>query len=193
MQMILRIYYILMLAVMLFVACDNGGRERALTEREKILEQREQRVTTIEDEYRSLQKMRDSLLASADELADSTHVNKLWPDSLQGEWNSRMICKSSGCSNYVIGDQRNEIWHFRSDSVRTYVEVTNNNRRLRVFEGKYDNQKIILTPSKDSTSTGTLQMRVELDNVMRRLIQGTQVITGKDNCQAVFSVELTRR
>lgn len=193
--MILRLYYTLLVSVLLFPSCDQGKRERQIAEREKAVERREQRIALLEDDYRALLKMKDSLETSVLERTDSTSTfNDIdWPDRVQGDWNSRMVCRSSRCANYVIGDQRNELWRFYADATGSYVQVVNNNAPTRVFSGEYAGKKIILEGLRDSTVKSNITMRVELDDIGATVMRGVQVVTGQDNCEAVFSVELTPR
>lgn len=102
-----------------------------------------------------------------------------------------MLCRESNCSNYVIGDQRNESWQFISDSTGIYTNVLNAKKLVRVFKAKYIDDKIILEFNSDSISKNRTKMNVVLDDIKNNVIKGTQTITGQDNCIARFSVELT--
>lgn len=193
--MALRFYYILFLCTIIVASCDHRGSDQEIAKRERAVELREQRVTLIEDDYRTLLKMRDSLnisaLAKTDTGAEDSYSE--WPESVLGDWNSRMVCRTSRCANYVIGDQRNERWRFYTDSIGAYVQVVNNDEYIRVFEGKYEGQKITLRILNDHDASMRVGRRVELDDISPNIMKGTLVLTGQDNCEAVFSVELTPR
>jgi len=174
----------------LFSSCHNK-KENELEEREKALDLREKELKEHEADYKSLLLLRDSILAvNADSIAKS-EKQKEWPTSIKGLWNSKMLCKESNCNNYVIGDQRNEVWQFTSDSTGMYTQVLNNKKLVRVFNANYEKDKIILQFVGDSTSKNRIKIDVVLDDIKQNIIRGTQTITGQNNCSARFSVELT--
>lgn len=191
--MILRLYCAFLLPALFLSGCHQDTKEQEIAAREKAVERREERMALREDDYRALVEMRDSLQARRSGEADTTLTSSDWPDSVRGDWSSRMVCQSSRCANYVIGDQRNELWRFYSDSAGSYVQVVNNDEYIRVFEGRYHEQKITLNIRRDSILGNKTAMRVELDDLDPNMIKGSLVITGRDNCKAVFSVELTPR
>ncbi len=171
-------------------SCENK-KEHDLQEREKVLNLKEEEFAIKEADYKSLLLMRDSILALKDTIKPEIVLLKSWPDSLRGVWNSKMVCRESNCSNYVIGDQRNEVWQFFSDSTGIYTNVLNNKKLVRIFKAKYIGDKIQLDFISDSTSKSKVKINVILDDIKKNVIKGTQTITGQDNCTAKFSVELT--
>jgi len=174
----------------LFISCENK-KELELQNREKALVLREEQLAQKEADYKSLLLFRDSITASKDTVIDTAESLKEWPKNIQGVWNSKMLCRESNCSQYVIGDQRNESWKFSSDSTGIYTNVLNNKKLIRVFKAKYIEDKILLEFNSDSISKNKTKMNVVLDDIQDNVIKGTQTITGKDNCTARFSVELT--
>jgi hypothetical protein len=175
----------------LIISC-NHKEEDGLAEREKELTRREQEFATKVADYKKLSEMRDSLVALKDIKAQNdTLIAKTWPDSLDVQWNSKMICKESNCSNYVIGDQRSEVWQFKSDSLGVFTNVLNNEKLVRVYRTDFTDTKIVMNFATDSTAKNKVKMNVVLDDVNKKVIKGMQTITGKDNCTAKFSVELT--
>ncbi|RZF62162.1 hypothetical protein [Sphingobacterium corticibacterium] len=189
-------FYLIYLAIILLVSCGQDGRKQALADREKALEKREQDIASIEQDYQTLLKMRDSLRATESTASegDTTSIHEPWPDSVLGEWNSRMVCRASRCANYVVGDQRHEVWRFYSDSVGSYVQVVNNDEHIRIFEGQQNGNEIILNILPDTNMTkSSVARRVQLDDITSGVMRGTLVLTGKNNCETVFSVELTPR
>lgn len=181
---------LLFLLIGSMVSCESK-KEQELNEREKKIILREQQLSLKETEYNSLIRLRDSVFAVRDTAKNSSDSITKWPETLRRSWNSKMLCQESGCSQYVIGDQRNEVWQFLSDSTGIYTHVINNNKLVRIFAAKYKGDKIFLEFTSDSTSKNKTKMNVVLDDIKENIIKGTQTITGKDNCTAKFSVELT--
>lgn len=171
-------------------SCENK-KEHELQEREKAIILKEEQFAEKEADYKLLLLMRDSILALKNTVKPEIVLLKVWPDSLSGIWNSKMVCRESNCSNYVIGDQRSEVWQFTSDSTGIYTNVLNNKKLVRTFRAKYIQDKILLDFTSDSTSKSKVKMNVILDDIKKNVIKGTQMITGQDNCTAKFSVELT--
>jgi hypothetical protein len=182
----------LLLPLLFFLFSCNDKKSDAVTERERAITQRELEFEDKVADYEKLVKMRDSLLARTNkQVVSDTLVNKSWPDSLDAEWNSKMVCRESNCSNYVIGDQRNELWRFYSDSTGVSTKVFNNNKLIRVYRAVTKGDFIKMTFVTDSTSKNKVKIEVLIDDVNKKVIKGTQTITGRDNCNAKFSVELT--
>lgn len=181
---------LILLVLFIIAASCKDTNKTELEKRENDLLLREQQFADKEKEYEQLLNMRDSLLNST-KTNDTVAVAITWPDSLKINWNSKMVCKESNCSNYVIGDQRNETWQFVSDSAGACANVINNNKLIRVFKAGYKKDAITLTFTADSTVKSKARIHVVLDDIKKDIIKGTQVITGQNNCEAKFSVELT--
>ena len=182
-----RLFFILFILV--FLSCSNK-KEQEIIVRENTLLEREKQFQDKEADYDKLLKMRDSLL-SISKVKDTLPKVKEWPENLKVTWNSKMICRESNCSNYVIGDQRSEVWEFVSDSTGMFTNVLSNNEIKRVFAGQYLESKIVLDSAKEASSKNKIKVSVVLDDIKKNIIKGTQTITGQDNCIAKFSVELT--
>ncbi|MDQ6529774.1 hypothetical protein [Flavobacterium sp. LHD-85] len=180
---------LVLIFIPLLISCNNK-KEQELTERENALLEREQKFADKEAEYELLLKMKDSLQLAV-QIKDTVSKIQTWPDSLKIKWSSKMICRESNCTNYVIGDQRTEIWDFASDSTGMYANVLSNNEIKRVFRGQYLVNKIVLDSAKESSAKSNIKINVVLDDIKKNVIKGTQTITGQDNCTAKFSVELT--
>jgi hypothetical protein len=182
---------LLFILLLLLISCENK-KEQGLAERERLLKAREQEFEIKVADYKQLAKMRDSLFAQRDkEVKNDSLVIKTWPDSLSKQWSSKMVCRESNCSNYVIGDQRSEVWQFSSDSLGIFANVLNDDKLVRVYRANYIDNKIVMNFATDSTAKSKVKMNVVLDDVDTKVIKGTQTITGRDNCIAKFSVELT--
>ncbi|KFF05693.1 hypothetical protein [Flavobacterium reichenbachii] len=181
---------LLLILAAVFISCENK-KEQELQEREKALDLREKEFTEKEADYKSLLLLRDSLQTIAEDTVGNTLVIKEWPANIRGIWNSKVLCRESTCSNYVIGDQRNEEWQFLSDSTGIYTNVLNKKKFIRAFKAKYADDKILLEFNSDSISKSKVKINVVLDDIKDNVVKGTQTITGQDNCTARFSVELT--
>ncbi|MCC9065034.1 hypothetical protein ACHRV1_25735 [Flavobacterium aquidurense] len=129
--------------------------------------------------------LKDSVFSNAQSIRE-------WELSVQGLWDSEMLCRKANCGLYVIGDRRNELWEFVKDSVRVYANGLNSKKLLNVFRAIHNGDKIILESSPDSLSESRLKIKVVLDDITDNVIKGTQTITTEENCTSVFDLELTR-
>lgn len=179
----------LLLTIITF-SCNKTKDEELVTREEQLL-LREKEFAEKEEEYKQLLKLRDSLYV-ADSIKDA-YVYKIatWPDSLSGEWNSRMVCRETTCKTYVIGDQRNERWVFSSDSLGLMVNVMDNNKLKRRLKADLTDGNVTLKLPADSLSTKKIGIDANLNEFSNKLIKGTHTITAADGCTARFSVELT--
>lgn len=173
---------------LLISSCNNGGSD--IQQREERLVQKEQEFANKEAEYKALLAMRDSLMASKVNQSDSVSRTQAWPDSLAGQWSSRLVCRSSTCGNYVIGDQRNEQWQFVADSTGLYVKTSTKNKTMQLFKGSLQDNRLRLVGVGDSVGDKSAGIQVNIDLVGTKLMRGTQTIYTKADCQATFSVEL---
>ncbi|WP_341835299.1 hypothetical protein WJU16_20625 [Chitinophaga pollutisoli] len=174
----------------LFTACRDTGRERALAEREQALLEKEQQFALKEAEYKFLIRWRDSLLAAADTLQALPPA--AWPADVLGRWNSKTICRESGCSEYVVGDQRSGAWEFSGDSSGLFTKVYDRNTLVRVYAGTFDSSVIRLHFRPDSSAQRKVVMDVELSRSGTGTIKGTQLLKMENGCTARFAVELVR-
>lgn len=172
----------------LFFSCKENEREKQLDAREKTLSEKENMFALKESEFQSLLKMRDSLYAKR---TDSVMV-PAWPQAILGKWNSKVVCTESTCPDYVIGDQRTDIWEFVNDSLKSSVNVYSNNNLVRTYSGKLENNEIKLAFKTDSTAAKLVDMKIVLDDILPDKIRGKRTITVNNNCSAAFSVELVR-
>ncbi|MCO6148900.1 hypothetical protein [Flavobacterium sp. NRK1] len=173
-------------------SCDHR-RESDLLQREEAVKARELEFEEKEADYKSLLKMRDSLLTAKVRAKTNDMVTDapILPDSLAQSWNSKMVCRESNCGTYVIGDQRTEIWKFTSDSAGSYANVISNNKLLRRYTINYSSDKIFLESTGDSISERKARVDIVLDDIRKDIMKGTQKIKGEKDCTTTFSVELT--
>lgn len=172
--------------VSLLYACDNP-KEKQLMQREAELNRKELLFQAKEAEYLSLLKMRDSL-----KIQDSIVKINAWPDEIIGHWNSKIVCVETNCSEYVIGDVRNDQWQFTKDSLNLLVNVYNKRDTIRVYKGTYTDSQIALHFATDSTSQKFVDMKVFLNEMSTNKISGYRTVSVNGKCSAKFTVELTK-
>jgi hypothetical protein len=177
------------LALCLFLTgCRDQEREQQLVLREQAILEKEQQFALKEADYQALTKMRDSLFSVQDTSARMTS----WPDSIAGQWSSRVVCTASTCSDYVIGDQRSDIWEFSSDSTQMVTKVVSNNSLVRVYSAKLSSNEIQLSFQTDSSASKQVDMMVILNDITSNKLKGKRSVTVDSKCNAQFTVELTR-
>ncbi len=170
----------------LLYACENP-KEKDLMQREADLNRREQMFQAKEAEYLSLLKMRDSL-----KIQDSIVKTTVWPNEVTGNWNSRIVCIESNCSDYVIGDVRTDQWQFTKDSLNLLVNVYNKRDTIRVYKGKYNTNQITLHFATDTTAQKFVDMNVSLNEISTNKMNGYRTVSVNGKCSAKFTVELTK-
>ena len=173
---------------LVFLSCNDHQKEKQLDAREKALYEKENIFAQKESQFESLLKMRDSLYA---EKKDSFIV-QAWPADILGRWTGKVICTDSKCSDYVVGDQRTDVWEFVNDSLQTSVNVYSKNNLIRTYTGKLENNEIRLNFKTDSTSSKYVEMNILLNDISPSIIRGKRTINVNNQCSAEFSVELLR-
>jgi len=180
--------FIFLSVLVIFQSCNDGQKNQQLTERENALLEKEKLFATKESEYQSLLKMRDSIFSNT----DSVETIKKWPAEVFGSWTGKVICTESSCSDYVIGDQRIDTWEFDSDSTQLFSKIVNNNKLVRLYSGKFENNEVKLNYKTDSTAQKAVEMTVLLNEFSPDKIRGQRTVNIDNKCTAKFSVELTR-
>lgn len=181
-------YIAILYAGLLLGSCQDKDREKQLGQREQALLEKEQQFALKESEYQALIKMRDSLVT----MRDTMVIVSAWPAEISGQWNSKLICTESTCTDYVVGDQRSDIWEFSSDSTQIVTKVINNNQLVRVYAATYANNQINLHFKTDSTATKQVEMNVVLSEIAPNKIKGVRTLAVDNKCTARFTVELNR-
>lgn len=169
-----------------FFSCHDN-RSKELDERESNLIEKERQFSKKEAEYQALLLMRDSL-----ENLNGDKQTIEWPTFLDGQWSSKTICTESNCSDYVIGDTRNDFWEFRQDSTKLWVDVSDKNSLIRSYDAQYLNDNIKMHFKSDSTAAKMVEMNIELTEISEHRIKGLRTVTVNGNCQAKFNVELIK-
>lgn len=183
--------YLFFIALTL-IGCKDKEFEQRLVEKEKDLNLREAAVLQNENELASLRQFKDSL-EQLNQPTDSIIAFTEWPDSLQGNWSSKVICTKSDCADYVVGDQRIDQWKFTQDSTRISVEVFNQkNDVVRTYQAEFDEKEIKLSFKTDASSTKNVEMEILLNSFKKDRMSGTRTVKINQNCEAKFSVELTK-
>ena len=176
---------------LLIISCDSKGRAD-LQNREEQLVKKEHEFAQKESEYDALLAMRDSLQAAESKQLKPDTIVQRWPDSIAGQWSSRLVCRSSNCNNYVIGDQRNEQWQFVADASGIYVKTYTKNKTMRLFKGSLSDNRISLVQVQDSMDESRARVQMNLDLIGSKIMRGTQTVGTNGDCEANFSIELTR-
>lgn len=172
--------------LLLLYSCDNS-KEQELSLREADLNRRVQLFKAKEAEYFALLKMRDSL-----QYQDSIVKIIAWPEGIAGLWNSRIVCVETNCSDYIIGDIRNDLWEFTQDSTQLLVNVYNKKDLIRIYDSKYTNDQIALHYATDTTAQKFVNMNVYLSEITPNKISGYRTVSVNGRCTAKFTVELNK-
>lgn len=179
--------FLLLFPILLLFACDDS-REQALIQREADLTRREQLFAAKEAEYQYLLQFRDSI-----EHIDSIAKLSQWPEDVAGQWNSKIVCVESSCTEYVIGDVRNDIWEFAQDSLGLVMQVYNNKKdSVRTYAGQYTGQEIRLSYATDTNAQKFVEMSVILNDITPNKMSGRRSVTINGKCTAQFTVELIK-
>lgn len=179
--------FFLLFPILFLFACDDS-KEQALVQREADLTRREQLFNAKEAEYQYLLHFRDSI-----EHVDSIAKLSQWPEGVQGQWSSKIVCVESSCTEYVIGDVRNDIWEFAQDSLGMVMQVYNNKKdSVRTYSGQFNGQEIRLTYATDTAAQKFVEMNVVLNEITANKIAGRRSVTVNGKCTAHFSVELIK-
>lgn len=175
--------------ILLFLSCNDCQKEnQAMLAKEQELITRENIWSQKQSEYESLLKFKDSIQS----LTDSLTVLK-WPDSLAGKWNTKIICTDSNCNDYVIGDQKVNVWILTNDSIGLQAnELNGSDELIRTYTVNYTKNMINLLYQTDSLAKKQVQIRINLDNLKANKITGKRILTVDNYCTAVYNVELTR-
>ncbi|MCL7987132.1 hypothetical protein M8998_04155 [Sphingobacterium sp. lm-10] len=187
-------FYALLILVSSTTACGDNSRSEELDKREAAIAERERQVSAISEHYEQLLAMQDSL--TKNKLAEVKHNSDdmRWTDSLLGEWESRLVCISTSCRGYVIGDQRTEQWTFLSDTTGLQLQVAGKASDTKSYwaASSGNRNELILKDEQFSQSSKTATV-LSFSEIATRQIRGQKRNTGPDNCKLVFSVLLTPR
>lgn len=173
---------------LLLSGCHDKEREQQLEQREQALLEKEKQFALKETDYQALVRMRDSLTATHDTMV----IVAAWPETIAGAWTSKVICTESSCPDYVVGDQRSDLWEFSSDSTQIVTKVINNNKLVRVYAATYADNQISLSFRTDSATSKQVEMNVVLNEITPTKMKGTRALSIDNKCSAKFSVELSR-
>ncbi len=178
------------LILLLFVSCNDKAKQQEIADREAKLLEKEKSLASKEADYAFLVKMRDSIYKI--QKKDTSYATKKWPAAILSPWTGKVICTESNCTDYVIGDQRIDSWEFTNDETQLLCKIINNNKLIRLYNGKYDGSEINLRYVTDSTESKIVEMNVLLNDIKPNKIKGTRTVTVNNQCIAKFTVELTR-
>lgn len=186
-------HYILLCFFISIVSCGDSSRSEELDKREAAIAERERALSAISEDYDQLLLMRESLAQNKLTEEDSIKEDVLWTDSLVGQWESRLVCISTSCRGYVIGDQRTEQWTFRSDTTGFQLEVSSKTIPSKSYWAEASGSRNELTLIEQGGQNNKLANTLSFNEISDRQIRGQKRNTGPDNCKLVFSVLLTPR
>ncbi len=182
-----KIIFLLMLGFC-FSGCNNQDRRDELEEREVALLAKEKQFALKEAEYKLLLQMRDSVQI----VADTVMAAAVWPEGMAKKWNARVVCVASNCTDYVVGDQRSDVWEFGDESGKLVVKAVNSNKLVRLYLAQFDNNTIRLHYTTDSAAAKNVVMHVALTEITAAKMRGVRAVSVDNKCTAIFSVELNR-
>ncbi len=174
--------------VFTLTACGNKDRQEELTEREVTLLEKEKQFALKEAEYKLLLQVRDSVQS----LEDNEPTPVAWPQGMAKKWNARVVCVASNCTDYVVGDQRSDVWELGDESGKLVVKAINNNKLVRLYLAQYENNAIRLHYITESAASKQVVMQVALTEITASRMRGVRAVSVDNKCTAVFSVELNR-
>lgn len=166
----------------------NPKKTDEITERERVLSEKEKAFELKAADYAVLKKMRDSLGA----IENTPEITPALPENLLGTWVSKMVCTESTCKEHVIGDQRNDDFEIFRSNNQLSAKLSNKTGTSRIYTGSFDGEAIKLIYQSDSTAANPTKTVFIFREVAPERISGIRETTGKDNCVAKFSVELVR-
>lgn len=190
----LNIYrYLILFCCIGMTACGGNSRTEQLDKREAAIAERERKFASKSEDYDQLVALRDNLAKNELLHVDSISENIAWTDSLVGDWESRLVCISTSCRGYVIGDQRTEQWTFLSDTTGYQLQIYSKTRQAKTYwlEASGNRNELVLSEQgNQNTPSGNTLIFNEINS---KQIRGQKRNTGSDNCKLVFSVLLTPR
>lgn len=168
--------------LLIFTSCTDPNKDEDLKKRELTLINKEQEFAAKQKDYEELKMMRDSLQS----LSDTTLVAKV-PEKILGRWNGKMICTESNCSDYVIGDLRNDIWEFKTDSVK----ITNKSGGERWYSLQVIGSELRINSDIEPLNNNKTEIILQLPTENSDRMKGNREIV-RENCTSKFSVDLER-
>lgn len=168
--------------LLIFISCADPNKDEDLKQRELTLLNKEKEFAAKQKDYEGLKVMRDSLQS----LSDTIIVAQM-PDKILGRWNGKMICTESNCSEYVIGDLRNDIWEFKKDSVK----ITNKSGGERMYSSQISGSEIKLNSANDPLKTNKTEIIIQFPAENSDRMKGNREIV-RENCTSKFSVDLEK-
>ncbi len=192
--MMLKTHFYFFIALLLLTSsCRNNTRTNELERRENALSQREKEVASIMDEYNQLLLMRDSLKYTDSLQVDSIQNKSTWTDQLVGDWESRLVCVSTSCRGYVIGDQRTEHWTFEADSTGLELHIARKAADPKIYLTRASESKNDLTLIDKNANSSKSTSLLSFEDINGKQIRGQKRSSGSGNCELIFSVLLTPR
>ncbi len=175
------------LSFFLFQSCDDKEKIAALQLREQTLIEKEREFALKEAEYQNLLKMRDSLKTDKDSVNRTTI-----PEHILGKWTGKMICTESNCPEYMIGDQRSDIWEFSENEQSVSAKITSKSGGTRIYSGIYTGSELKLKFKSDSSAVRRIEINMVLKEIQKNRMKGTREIIGENNCISRFVIDMEK-
>ncbi|MDO5655714.1 MAG: hypothetical protein Q4G27_06200 [Flavobacteriaceae bacterium] len=184
-------FFTIFLCIFLFAGCNEKEKEyleklQRLEDREKRLNEREIEMAVKLADYDLLKSKFDSIsTAESDSL-------KMHSQNVLGEWSSSMVCTSSSCTGFAIGDVRTGNWKFSKKEDRIEAESYDAKGKLiRTYYGNFQNNDLFLRSVPDTDSLSRNTMELVINDIQSRRMRGYRKIS-QQNCEVFFSIDLNR-
>ena len=184
--------FILLIVALVFISpgCGLRDREEQLEIKEAALKEKEQELL-LKDKTLLL-KEEELLLKEKKTLEDSIYqIEKLFRDTLVGNWRVQMVCTETTCSGSALGDTKNEQWVFSYEGNNIIAKAMSENKIVRVYTGIYTGNTIELVEEHDRDPASTTKMVVRLRITSPTQMQGQREIN-RPNCKVLYDLQLDK-
>ncbi|MBW8362429.1 MAG: hypothetical protein K0M56_09625 [Kaistella sp.] len=183
----MRSFLLIIIVLGISISC-NPKKTEEITERERVLSEKEKAFELKAADYEALKKIRDSL----QEIKNAPEIAPVLPENLLGTWVGKIVCTESNCKEHVIGDQRTDDFELFRSNNQLSAKLSNKTGSSRIYTGSYDGEEIKLIYQSDSTAVKPTKTVFIFREIAPDRISGIRETIGKKDCVAKFSVELVR-
>lgn len=156
-------------------------KEAELAKKEQELLTREKQILLKEQHLLKL----DSSIYTADTVA--------YDPNLPGTWMVNMVCTQTNCPGSAIGDTKNEYWEISYQNKNVIAKAMVNNELVRIYSGNLRGNTLELTANQVGTDPqSTARMRVQLQLVDAKRLEGQREIVREGGCKIIYSVQLSK-
>ena len=182
-----------LLTAFLLTSCGIRGREEALEQREKEINQKEQSLLLLQKQLQLKEEdllRRQKILDSTQQLAlqDSSIINP----KLVGKWAVTMRCTATTCDGSAVGDVKNEQWDISYQDKNIIVKAMADGKLVRTYTGAFRENKVLLNAQQEPNAvpvTMTIQLQFRSDTEM----EGEREITRANNCRIVYALSMSKQ